>query len=52
MSSYNPGIASLAGYYFQIKVFISLLYNLQIDDEAGYEFLDDVSITEDVSCYH
>lgn len=47
MSSYNPGIASLAGYYFQIKVFISLLYNLQIDDEAGYEFLDDVSIIED-----
>ena len=47
MSSYNPGIESLAGYYFQIKVFISLLSKLQIDDEAGYEFLDDVSIIKD-----
>ncbi len=47
MSSYNPGIESLAGYYFQIKVFISLLYKLQIYDEAGYEFLDDVSIIKD-----
>lgn len=46
MSDYNPGIAALAGFSFQIKVFITQLAKLEKDGSVNYEVGDDVSITE------
>lgn len=48
MSDYNPGIESLFGYYYQIKTFVSLLSNISEGQSIGYEYLDDVSVHDDI----
>ncbi len=42
----NPGIASLGGYAYQIKVFISLLPYIKENDTIEFETIDDISISE------
>lgn len=44
--STNPGIVSLGGYAYQIKIFISLLPSIQENDTIEFETLDDIAITE------
>lgn len=44
--SNNPGITSLGGYAYQIKVFISLLPYIQENDIVEFETLDDIAISE------
>lgn len=44
--SNNPGITSLGGYAYQIKVFISLLPYIQENDTVEFETLDDIAISE------
>ncbi len=48
MSDYNPGIEALFGYYYQIKTFVSLLANISEGQSIGYEYLDDVSVHDDI----
>lgn len=44
--SNNPGITSLGGYAYQIKIFISLLPYIQENDTVEFETLDDIAISE------
>lgn len=44
--SNNPGIVSLGGYAYQIKIFISLLPYIQENDTVEFETLDDIAISE------
>lgn len=48
MTDYNPGIESLFGFYYQIKTFVSLLANIYEGQSIGYEYLDDVSVLDDI----
>lgn len=42
--SYDPGIVSLSGFAYQIKVFIFLLASLQNGETIEFETLDDIAI--------
>lgn len=42
--SYDPGIVSLSGFAYQIKVFILLFASLQIGERIEFETLDDIAI--------
>lgn len=44
--STDPGIFSLGGYAYQIKIFISLLPHIQENDTVEFETLDDIAISE------
>lgn len=44
--SNNPGIVSLGGYAYQIKIFISLLPYIQENNTVEFETLDDITISE------
>lgn len=43
-SSLNPGIVSLSGFAYQIKIFIFLLASLEKGEQIGFETLDDIAI--------
>lgn len=43
-SSLNPGIVSLSGFAYQIKIFILLLASLEKGEQIGFETLDDIAI--------
>lgn len=42
--SYDPGIVSLSGFAYQIKVFILLFASLQKGEQIEFETLDDIAI--------
>lgn len=42
--SYDPGIVSLSGFAYQIKVFIYLFASLQKGEQIEFETLDDIAI--------
>lgn len=42
----NPGIFSLAGYTYQIRVFIDLLSTISENEQIGFEIIDDISLTK------
>ena len=42
--SYDPGIVSLSGFAYQIKVFIFLFASLQKGEQIEFETLDDIAI--------
>lgn len=44
--SENPGIVSLGGYAYQIKIFISLLPHIKEGDTIEFETLDDITVSE------
>lgn len=44
--SENPGIVSLGGYAYQIKIFISLLPHIKENDTIEFETLDDITVSE------
>lgn len=46
----NPGILSLAGYTYQIRVFIDLLSTINENEQIGFEIIDDISLTKSNFC--
>lgn len=44
--SYNPGLVSISGFAYQIKVFVLLLAALQRGEQIEFETLDDIAIQE------
>lgn len=48
--SYNPGIVSLAGYTYQIRVFTLLLAIISENVSIGIEVIDDISLSKSNFC--
>lgn len=44
--SYDPGIISLGGYAYQIKVFVFMLSQIDQNISVGFELIDDISLTD------
>lgn len=44
--SYDPGIISLGGYAYQIRVFVLMLSRIEQNISVGFELIDDISLTD------